>query len=97
MPVCRVEGVGQIFFYCDGMVIGYRGGNEAPRGRVPPRSEHGGSCCGKLFSIAGSKTRSRRNGDAHLEPTREEDGHWIVPSEVEFSTMNDADSRSSAS
>lgn len=57
-----------------------------PRGVALPAPEEGYSYV-KLFSIAGSKTRSHWNGDAHLHLAREEDGHWIVPGEVEFYTM----------
>ena len=67
-----------------------------PRGVTLPSLEDGYSYV-KLFSIAGSKTLSHWNGDAQLDPAREEDGHWIVPGEVEFSTIKVADSRSSAS
>jgi len=57
-----------------------------PRGEALPAPEAGYSYV-KLFSIAGSKTRSHWGGDAHLHLAREEDGHWIVPGEVEFYTM----------
>jgi len=57
-----------------------------PKGESLPSPEGGYSYL-KLFSLSGSKVRSHWNGDAHLHLAREEDGHWIVPGEVELFTM----------
>jgi len=57
-----------------------------PKGESLPALEDGYSYV-KLFSLSGSRVRSHWNGDAHLHLAREEDGHWVVPGEVEFFTM----------